>query len=964
MQFRVLGPFEVRASDGKLVRLGAMKHRRLLATLLLAANRPVNVDRLAEVLWPDRPPPTAASALRTYASALRSSLSLGAQGSTTRIVAGHRTYQISLSPENLDLLAFQELFAAGQQALAEGDAETAADRFHRALALWRGHVLEDLTLEGGFGTELIRLEELRLTAIESWARAALELSRHTEVVTELRPHLAAHPLRESLHELWMRAAYRAGQAAQALAAYRELRESLVRELGIEPSPSLQELHRRMLSADPELDAPAAPKPTPMPRQLPRDALDFVGRTKEINEAKEILGRAGSTPAIVAIDGVPGVGKSALAIHLAHRVAAGFPDGHLYAELRQGSPLSVLASFLRALGVIDAHAEPASLDEAAARFRDATAGRRILIVLDDASEAQQVEPLLPAEPGCAVVLTSRRLLAPLVAAESIHLDVLETADAVTVLSRLAGARRIAAEPEAAEEVARLCGGLPLALRIAGARLAARRGWDVRTLADRLAVAHRRLDELQAGDLGVRTSFQVSLDAFDADTAEDTADAFARISLLDTPDIGLAVAARLLNRPETGVELALERLVDAQLLDSPAPGRYRMHDLLRLFARESAAARLPEQLRIACLIRAFIWYQEMARETLKALRPGHQHPVLTDPGALDEPPPFASGVEALEWLDIEHTNLVAAVRQALANPAVPPAIAFATAQALVGYYQSRGYWREWIGLNEAVLEVAERVGDLPAIGYARRDLGVAHELSGDYDQASGYLKDSLSVFERTGDRYGQAACLTSLAVIHHRRGHYADALEKTEASLAIRRELDDARGQAVCLGNLGQIHRRLGQYREALECSRDSFVIFQRLNDRISAAGVLAGVAEIHEQLDRFADAVSSYEQALAITRELGHRVLEVSTLTNLGRANRRLGRLDEALARQRESMALSESMDDRYYRAEAMRELGATLLDMGDEPGAAAHWRSALRLFTELGVPDADEVRSLLEDLSP
>jgi DNA-binding SARP family transcriptional activator len=963
VQFRVLGSLQTRTGDGRLVRIGAVKPRLMLATLLLSANRPVSVDRLRDVIWGDHPPPSAASALRTYASALRGVLALSARGCTTRIVAGHAAYHIAVAGEDLDLLVFEELATAGQKALAEGDATGAAEHLQRALALWQGRALEDLPLEAAFEADIARLEELRLTVLEAWVGARLALGQHGELVTELRRYVAEQPMRERLYGLWMRALYREGQQAAALAAYRELRENLVRELGIEPSRPLPRLQRPILSADPTLDAPMPERRSiPIPRQLPRDAVDFVGRTLEQRWLRRILrsGNGRAAPVVAAIDGVAGVGKSALAIHAAHQVADEYPDGHLYADMHGPgavAPLSVLNSFLRAFGGTD---EIASLDEAAARFRDLTAARRVLILLDNARDVGQIQPLLPAGPGCAVLITSRRALASLVDAEPVRLDVLDPGDSVTVLGLLAGPGRVGAEPEATAEVARLCEGLPLALRIAGARLAARPRWRVRTLADRLADAHHRLDELEAGDVGVRTSFQVSLDALgDSPDPRDraAADAFGLIAVLDTPDLGVTVAARLLDRSVPEAESSMERLVDAQLLDSETPGRYRLHDLLRLFAQERAAQRYTVAERTAALLRALHWYQITTRETLRLLRPGHQHPVLAA-GAV-EPQPFDSNRSALAWLTIERTNVLAAVRQALANPAVPPTIPFAIAQALFGFFQLRGYWLDWIAVNEAILPVAERLGDLAAIGYARRDLGVAHELRGDYERALTDIRAGLEVLRRAGDRYGEAACLTSLAVIDHRQGRYGDALEHTRASMAIRRDMGDARGQAVCLSNLGETQLHLGEYVQAQSCYRKSLAIFQRLGDRTAAAAVLSNLGNMYESQDRYADAVASYEQSLAITQELGDRAVEASTLHSLGRAYRRLGRYDAALARQQESLAITEPLGDRYYHAQCLRELGHTWRDLGHRDRAEQYWRLSLAHFAELDVPEAAEVRELL-----
>jgi tetratricopeptide (TPR) repeat protein len=800
------------------------------------------------------------------------------------------------------------------------------------------------------------------------------LGQHADLITDLRAAVVTQPLRERLQALWMLALYRCGQQAEALTAYRTVRDQMVQELGIEPGPPMQRLHRQILTADPALDPPTPDaEPDMVPRQLPPDIGGFTGRDRELARLGRLLrqGYDRGAPLITAIDGVPGVGKSALAVHAAHRLAYRFPDGQLYADLQGATPagpdgepgplapMTVLLAFLRALGTPDR--DIATLDEAAARFRAATADRRLLVVLDNARDATQIQPLLPAGPGCAVLVTSRRVLATLDGATPVHLDVLARAEAVTLLGRLAGGRRTGAEREAAAEVARLCGYLPLALRIAAARLTARPSWPVRALVERLTDTHRRLDELQAGDLGVRTSFQVSLVAL-RDSADHrdrvAARAFPLLGVLDGADVGVPVAARLIDTPEADAEAALERLVDAQLLDSPAPGRYRLHDLLRLFARERAADEHPPAERVAALVRALTWYRAAACQTLAVLRPGHQHPVLAhrDPAVRV---PFDTAAGALDWLETERINLVSAIEQAVATDGVPAKLPITITQALFGFFQVRGYWQDWIQVNEIVLGLAGRVGDLAACGYAHRDIGVAHELAGDYDRARVHVEHALTVFERIGDRHGQAANLTTLAIIHHRQGRYPMAVSCYRRSLAIRRDLGDTRGVGVNLSNLGVTDQRLGENVEAEACFTEALAIFERLADRPSAASVLTNLGVLYESEHRYPDAVGYHERSLEIFRVIGDHTGEATALNNLGLVFRRLGRYDEAIACQREGLAITERLGERFYRAECLRELGSTWHAVGDHAQARTHWEQARGIFAELGVPEADEVAALL-----
>ena len=600
VRYRVLGPLELRDGDGRLVRLHAPKRRTLLGLLLLYANQPVGTDRLAEALWGPRPPASAAGVLRTYLSWLRRGLGLTGRDGMGQVVAEPGGYRLVVPAGQLDLLVFDRLAAEGEQALAAGDLELAAARLEEAAGLWRGRAFEDVGLDGAAAAELAQLEERRLRAAEGWVEARLALGQHERVLERLAALVVQEPLRERLWAGWMLALYRSGRQAEALAAFGELRGRLVQELGIDPSPPLQELHRQLLSADPALDAPAAAPPGPapvevvVPRQLPADVATFTGREGELARligALEAEDRP--APVVCALQGAGGIGKSALAVHAAHRLAGRFPDGQLYVDLHGATdglsplaPLEVLGRFLRGLGMEPA-AVPTDVEEASAAFRSRVAGRRLLVVLDNARDAAQVRPLLPATPGCAVLVTSRRLLASLDGASHLHLDILPAVDAVELLGRLAGRERVAGEPGPAAEVARWCGWLPLALRISGARLAARPGWPVRALAERLADEQRRLDELDLPDVGVRASFAVSHHELVASTDpldRAAAGAFGLLGVLDGADVGVPVVARLLDQPADESERVLERLVDAQLLETPSPGRYRLHDLLRLYARE--------------------------------------------------------------------------------------------------------------------------------------------------------------------------------------------------------------------------------------------------------------------------------------------------------------------------------------------------------------------------------------------
>ncbi|HEY7198562.1 MAG TPA: helix-turn-helix transcriptional regulator, partial [Candidatus Dormibacteraeota bacterium] len=480
------------------------------------------------------------------------------------------------------------------------------------------------------------------------------------------------------------------------------------ELGVQqPVPHFREKLRQLFGASlHDLGLASSDQDdAPVPRELPRPAADFTGRDAELAELLALLdppGPGGGEPVVIsAIDGMGGVGKSALAIHAAHRVVADgrYPDGQLYVDL-QGStagvpalgPLDALGRLLRSLG-LDPSAIPTDVEEAAARFRSLAATRSLLVLLDNAHGADQVRPLLPGSPTCGVLVTSRQALTMLEGSHALHLDVLPRRQALELLGHVVGPDRVAAEPVAAAEVVRWCGGLPLAIRIAAARMAARPSWPVQALADHLADATRRIEELRAGDAAVRASFDVSLHALLAgrDARDrDAAAAFGLLSLPDGPDLGVPVAARLLDAAEPAAQAWLERLVDAQLLETPRPGRYRFHDLVRLYAREHAAARQPEDERRAALTRAMGFYTATAWGTLAVLRPGDRRLAAADPRWTAGGLAFDTAPAALAWLETERANLLAGITQAAAGAAVAPELPGQLTQALFGFCYARSYW----------------------------------------------------------------------------------------------------------------------------------------------------------------------------------------------------------------------------------------------------------------------------------
>jgi tetratricopeptide (TPR) repeat protein len=768
----------------------------------------------------------------------------------------------------------------------------------------------------------------------------------------------------------------------------------------------------------------------IPRELPRPPADFTGRVGELamlralfnadalqarnaDEADPPAGWHGDPVVISSIDGMGGIGKSALAAHAASQLVDGFPDGQLYVNLQGATPglaplepLEALGRMLRALGV-DPAAIPTKVDEAAARFRSLAAERRLLVLLDDASSPEQVRPLLPGSPTCAVLVTSRQVLATLEGAHPVHLDVLPTEQALTLLGRIVGRERIAAEPSAAAEVVRLCARLPLAIRIAGARLAARPTWNVQVLADQLVEATNRLEELKVGELAVQASFDVSLHALQnsPDSLDRAAAAgFGLLSLPDGPDLSLGAATCLLDQPESATRTLLERLVDARLLETPRPGRYQFHDLVRLYARQHAAHKHPEPERLAALTRTFDFYTATAWHTLELLRPGDHRLTTVDPRLTNSGLRFADASTALAWLEAERANMLAAIAQtAEVGPAIPATLASQLTRALLRFFEVRGYWRDAQKANWTVLQLAHRVQDQTAEAYAHTDLGLVHWLLGRHEEAIASQQQSLTIFRELNDQLGQARSLTYLGLIYWRAGRYDEANVSHEESLAICREVGDIQGAANSLTFLGLVNWRLGRYDEAIACYQENLPMFQRLGDRWGQAHSLNNLGRVYERQGRYDEAITSHQESLAvfqrlgdrhgqaysltylgidyegpgryeeaivcqqkglaIRREMGDRHGHANSLNNLGRLYERMGRYEEAITNLQQSLSMFRELGDPFGQAEALRDLGDALQALGDLHQAQGAWKEALAIWEELRTPEADQVRRRLATLS-
>ena len=1006
MELRLLGAVEV-WNNGRQVSLGGSKPRTLLAALLLDAGRVVTVERLVEAIWEDDPPLTARGVLQTYVASLRRAF---ADADLPAIIVSHRVgYTTEIPRGALDKDSFERLVRQGRREARDRDHRQAANSFREALALWRGPALGGLA-DTFLRVEAARLDELRLTVVEERIAADLAAGRDEGLIDELIELVAAHPARERLRRDLMVALYRAGRQADALAAYQRGRQVLIEELGVEPGPELRKIHESILRSDPALLSSATPpsRQPPVqasrPRQLPSPPPDFTAREAEIAELRDQLIRPYAMPVSV-IFGQGGVGKSALALRAAYEIAHFYPDGQLHVELRGTSeapptPQEILGRLLRELQ--PGTSPPGTLEECAARYRTLLADGRKLVVLDDAATEQQVRPLLPGTPGCGVIVTSRNRLAGLAGAAVVHLGLLPDQAALRLLGQVAGEERIAADPEAARRIVKQCGGLPLALRICGSRLASRRHWPVARLADRLADEQRRLDELAVGDQEVRVGIALSYDLLPPEART----ALRRLGLLGLPYFPVWVAAAALETGLDEAEEVLDHLVDASLVsvvDSDAAGRtrYRLHDLIRLFARERAQEEEPEPARTAMVRRVlggWLWLVERLSEAVptggipRRASLGLARPVDEEVARLALADPHG-------WFRGEEEALIVAVELAAALDLDDIAVELAAALSSVAFEGSQyvfdNPFAAWHRTHEAALAVARRRDNV--LGEATLLAGLGH-LSYERDhfaESREYLSQALFLFRSAQDIRGEAGTLTALGAacreqgylpeslhflgrasrlwtdladsaalahvkrlagsVHVERGDYPAAWEDLAAALSLYRQAGNRRGEGLTLRSMSLYHRALGEQARAEELSEQALAIFRDLGDRLMAAYCMRSLAKARLRLSRFDEARRDMEDALATVQTLHDRWGEACTLRALGELDLAEGQLYQARSRLEESLALWETLRATLFRARTLRDLAQVREALGEDAAAKTAMDEAMEIFR---LHEAREFREL------
>jgi DNA-binding SARP family transcriptional activator/Tfp pilus assembly protein PilF len=944
-------------SDGRPVPVGAPRQRALLAALLLHANQVVAAEQLIDYLWGQTPPPSARTTLQNYILRLRRLLpGRPERAGGPLLVTRAPGYLLRLRPGELDLDRFGRLVAEARASTTQGQIERAASLLRDALALWRGPPLCDVASETLGRLYLPRLEDQRLGALEARIDADLQLGLHGELTGELHGLVDQQPLRERFRAQLMLALYRCGRQAEALEVYRSTWRLLADELGIQPGPELRRLEQAILCEDSSLDLPAIPaagRPpaaaTSPPHQLPPAIADFTGRRQHLDELDRLPGAEADTTAVVisAIAGTAGVGKTALAIHWAHRVRDRFPDGQLYVNLRGYAPtppmrsIDALAGFLHALGV-PAEQVPVDLDEAAGLYRTLLADKRLLVVLDNARSADQVRPLLPGGPSSLVLVTSRDRLGGLVAidgARRLTLDVLPPEEAVGLLTRLLGAERVAAEPQAAGELAEVCGLLPLALRIAAANLAEQPGQSIAGYVARLRRGDRLAELAVDGDpqAGVRTAFDCSYAALDPVAQR----LFRLLGLVPGPEFTGPAAAALARMPAGQAAQLLERLVDAHLLERRGVGRFGFHDLLRRYAYQRAQGQDGELERKDATSRLYSWYLQTADGAVRLLHADHvrlavpEAPVGLPVAGFDEPD------GALAWLDAERANLVAAVQQAAEHGPQPPA--WLLADTLGSYFWHHRHLGDWIAVAHAGVDAATAAGEPRAQAAAYRNLGMVTACSGDYARAAEHFTDALALAQQAGWVDGQAACLGDLAFVSSELGRPEQAADHLTRALALHRQTGHTVGQAMALNNLGHVYLQLGQPDRAAEQLAEAVALHREVGSRIGVALSLDNLGEVCRDLGRLDAARTHLSEALAVHRELGNRYDEAYDLNVLATVQRDAGDLHQALELAQLALTVAREISERRVQADALNTLGSVWLRLGHPGKAIAHHQQALDL---------------------
>jgi len=914
---RLLGTVAV-ATGGDWLPVSGRRRSAVLAALALQPGDAVSVDRLADVVWGDRPPRTAGDTLRSHLSYLRRILPEAAT-----VVARPAGYVLELGGSGVDARAAEVLVA---QAVRSVDARQRQARLRAAIAMWQGPPLADLTGLLWFDGQAARLRRLLLQARRLLIDARLELGEHQHLVSELEEVTREHPLDEQFHGQLMTALYRSGRPADALAVYQRLRDSLDEQLGVLPDVALRDLHTAILRQDPSL-APSTPAAAPLvispsattptaavPAQLPATTAAFVAREREQALLDNILDGLpiDAVSAIVVVCGTAGVGKTTLANHWAHQVRSRFPDGQLYVDLRGYDPTGpvmdpgeAVRGFLEAFGVSGEQLPP-SWQGQLSLYRSILSGKRVLILADNARDEQQIRPLLPGGPGSLLLVTSRNQLPGLVAshgANPVTLSRPSLAEARQMFAQRLAQQRVDAEPQAVNDIIAGCARLPLALAVAGAHAALDPALPLADLAVRLADSAGTLDPFDGADpaTNIRAVFSSSYHSL----SEPTARLFRLLGLCAGPDIALPAAASVAGLPEHQTRSLLAELTRAHLLHPTGPGRFGFHDLLRAYAIEQARQRDTDEQRAAARHRFLDHHLHTAHAATLLVKPGRAAIELAAPAPGTTPQSLAEHAAALAWFAAERMVLLATMAR---QPDGHDHHTWQLAWALLPFLSTRGNSRDSVAVQQAGLRAARRLGDGTAQAYAHRSLGYVYVELGMLTEAQHHVQTAMHLFEQLDDALATADSHTNLCRIADRRGDVSLALTHAIQAHHAYRTLGHAVGQAYAANNIGWCYRQLGNDHEGVAYCQQALDILIETDDLEATAIAWDNLGSLHFALNDAQHGTHCYQQAIGLYRRLGDRYTEADTHANLSEAHHRHGNHDAARLARRQALAVLDDLD--------------------------------------------------------
>ncbi|MEV6821828.1 BTAD domain-containing putative transcriptional regulator [Nocardiopsis dassonvillei] len=991
----MLGPITV-WSDGRPVPVGGPRQRCVLGALLVHLGREVTVDQLIGYLWSDDPPRTARSVIQVQISHLRRAF----PDSISTTSGG---YVLDVDPDSVDLHRFRSL----RDRAASAEPKAAVEMLEQALECWRGLPFSGVGSEYLDHSVVAPLREERWSCVVAWATCALELGRYSDVVSRLTPLVSEEPFRERPHHLLITALWRDNERARALSVYEEFRARLADELGVDPGPELTALHTRILQEDFQEAAqdPTAGEPGTrfvVRNDLPRDLPDFTGRRDSLRQLDEVARTGEARAQVCVITGSGGEGKTTTAVRFGYEAAKRYPDGQLFIDLygytTDREPLDVasaLGALLRAVG-IDPEAVPESLDERSALWRATLMGRRVLVILDNAFSYAQVSPLLSSSPGSMTLITTRNELSGLSGARFLSLGVFDEQSSLELLGRVLGDERVRREPDQAREIIRICGGLPLALRVVAGRMLSRPRWSFAHVARRLGEQNRKFRELQVEGQSVEAAIDLSFQSLNRDQSR----TFLLLGLMIGSTIDLGGAAALLDMTVEDADDILQELVGVCLLEEPQGDVYRLHDLIGAFSRDRAAMLLTAEEIDAARLRLAEQYMATAQHAAELLGPrAHDDTVEVNQGYRTE---LSGREDAGNWFTLHQENLADTIEYFASHD--NGEYAWRMADAVWRFYALHGQMGLLISSHQRALQISDKQGNRRGRAVTLIGLGIAHCLSGRFDESLDLLTEARDLLTAIGDSRGIIRALSNLGMVYERVGRLADAAEAIQGVLDHAIELKDVQVEALQWGNLAVLKQTLGAYGEALHCAGRSLeksvgedrdetrayakrvmgeariglgeldAAFDDLNEALELSHELRLVGNqvyvhnslglAHRAAEQWERAIEAHATALDLAEQHGRRSGDAEIRVDLGMTYAAAGRHGEALDELERARAIAVERSERYMAARAALALGRLPAPVMAADRARGFLNEAEEIFTELGLAEAEQARKALKEHPP